>query len=137
MNIKFNKEKNSLVIKDDLKMYFVILKLIFVLNLVSALLNIYKNYNSGIENELNWLQLILGIVSVGALFFLYTRSTKEVIPVNEISFLFRKAYFGSDKYFLKLNNGKTRNLPLIKHQQDVLELERILEEFGIRIKPGK
>jgi hypothetical protein len=141
MKIKFDKEKNSLTIKDDLKMQLRILKFIFVLNfvlnLVSALLNIYKNYNAGIENEVNWLQLILGIGSVGALFFLSTRSTKEVIPVNEISFLFKKAYFGSDRYFLKLKNGKTRNLPLIKHQPDVLELERILEESGIRIKSGK
>ena len=137
MKIKFDKEKNSIIIKDDIKTQLRIFKFIFILNLITAIFSIYKNYYSGIENELNWIQIILGIVSVGALFFLSTRSAKEVILVNEISFLFRTSYFKSDRYFLKLKNRKIRNLPLIKHQRDVLELEQFLEESGIRINAGK
>lgn len=137
MNIKLDKENKLLIIKDNLKQHFIILKFIFVLNLIASALFFYKSYKLNFENELAWVWLILGIVSIGALFFVFTRSTKEAISTDEISYLFKRKYFGSDKYFLKLKNGKTRNLQFVKSKQDVVEIEHILKDSGIGIEKIK
>ena len=136
MKIKFDKEKNSVIIKDELKNYFIILKFIFILNLITSGLYLYKSIKSGSFGDFDWLWLILGILSVGTLIFTFTRSTQEVIRNDEILYLYKRNYFGSDRYYLKLKNGKIRNLPFVR-TGDVLELENILKEAGIQSKLDK
>lgn len=136
MKVKFDKESHSLIIKDGLREHFMILKFIFILNLINSGLYLYKSYKSDSFSGFDWVWLILGILSIGSLIFTFTRSTQEIVQNGEISCLFKRNYFGSDRYYLKLKNGKIRNLPFVK-TGDELELRNILKEAEIRNKLAK
>ena len=131
MKIQYDKNLNALVVNDDLKMFFTLLKAIFVINLVGSVFKLYNNYMA--EIQLNLISVILGIVNLLGLIFTFTRSVEKVIPVDEIDYLYSKKYF-TKRYFLKLKNGKIRNLPYVKYPEDMLELQRIVKESKIRSK---
>ncbi|RUA12160.1 MAG: hypothetical protein DSY82_01925 [Flavobacteriia bacterium] len=131
MKIQYDKDLNALIINDDLKMFFNILKAVFIINLVSSIFKLYNNYLANIQIDM--ITVGLGIVNLLGLIFTFTRSVKKIIPVDEINYLYSKKYF-TKRYFLKLKNGKIRNLPFIKYPQDMLELQRIVKESKIKNK---
>ncbi len=129
MKMRFDRDNRTLEVKDDLKMHFMLLRFIFAINIFNALFRMYNNYLSGIQNEP--VIIILGVISVIALLFMRSRSTQEMIPLDEIEFLQEKKILGRNRYSLKLKNGKIRNLPIKKKELD--EIEHGLKESGIKI----
>jgi hypothetical protein len=129
MKMRFDRDNRTLEVKDDLKMHFMLLRFIFAINIFNALLRMYNNYLSGIQNEP--VIIILGVISVIALLFMRSRSTQEMIPLDEIEFLQEKKILGRNRYSLKLKNGKIRNLPIKKKELD--GIEHAIKESGIEI----
>lgn len=126
--MKFDKENNTLEIKDNLKMHFMLLRFIFIINVANAVLRIYNNYLAGVQDQP--ILIILGVISALALLYMRSRSTQEIIPIDEIEYLKEKKMLGNRRFFLKLKNGKTRNLPF--KNTDIEEFERIIKGSGIR-----
>jgi hypothetical protein len=127
MKIQFDKEKQVLVIRDNIKLHFMILKILMVINIVNAALRLYNAYLSGSKTDL--FQLSLGILSLGLFLYIYKLSVQEIIPVNEIEYVREIKIFGRRRFSLKLNNGKIRNL--YTHKKDIRDLEKIFEASGI------
>jgi len=82
MKINYNKVERSIVIKDDIKNHYFIMKLLLVLNLLNAILRLYDVKEFRFQ-EIIW--LLLGIISVIVLYyFTVKKSTLNKIPVEKI-----------------------------------------------------
>ncbi len=132
MKIKFNKENKSIEIKDGLKKQYYFLKFLMILNLVNALLRLigFNPFEYGLIEAI-W--LLVGIASISVLYFLYfKRSTRDQIKVVEIKRLKEKSFFGGNRLYLELKNGKLRDVTNMKNQSDFVETKKMFEEFGIK-----
>ena len=130
MKVKYNEIEKSLEIKDRVKTDYVVIKFIMILNLLNAVLRLFKINKTGIGlEEIIW--FILGIASLIILYlFIFKKSTLEKIPVDEIDQLNEKSIFGKSRFSIKLINGKRRDLSEIKTQSEFNELKEMFSNFG-------
>ena len=131
MKIKYIKEDKTLEIKDNLKMYLMLLNLLMIINIVNAVLTFYNNSLAGVKT--GWFIMSLGLVSLLVLFFSFSRSTLEKVHLDEIDYVIEKRVFGRKRFSLKLKNGKIRNLYLKK--ADISEFEKMTDELNIKKSP--
>jgi hypothetical protein len=130
MKVKYNEIEKSLEIKDRVKTDYFVIKFIMILNLLNAVLRLFKINKTGIGlEEIIW--FILGIASLIILYlFIFKKSTLEKIPVDEIDQLNEKSIFGKSRFSIKLINGKRRDLSEIKTQAEFNELKEMFSNFG-------
>jgi hypothetical protein len=130
MKVKYNEIEKSLEIKDRVKTDYFVIKFIMILNLLNAVLRLFKINKTGIGlEEIIW--FILGIASLIILYlFIFKKSTLEKIPVDEIDHLNEKSIFGKSRFSIKLINGKRRDLSEIKTQSEFNELKEMFSNFG-------
>jgi hypothetical protein len=130
MKVKYNEIEKSLEIKDRVKTDYFVIKFIMILNLLNAVLRLFKINKTGIGlEEIIW--FILGIASLIILYlFIFKKSTLEKIPVDEIDQLNEKSIFGKSRFSIKLINGKRRDLSEIKTQSEFNELKEMFSNFG-------
>ena len=131
MKIKYNEIEKSIEIDDNLKFHYLVMKLIMILNLINAGLNLFliREAEFGIK-EIIW--LFLGIISFVILYnFIFIKTTLEVIPIDNIKELKEKSFFGRKQFFIELNNGRKRYLNELKTQEEYLELKKLFSKIGI------
>lgn len=130
MNINYNEFNQSIEIKDGLKSYVFLINVLMTLNLVTATLNL-----SDIEVPFGLMKviwLVLGGISIFILYnSIFKKSTIEKIPVDQIKELNQRNFLGRKKYFIKLKNGKTRDLVEIKSELEFAKLRKMFIKNAI------
>jgi hypothetical protein len=131
MKINYNELDKSIEIKDGLKSHYFIMKMLMILTILNAILNLYDVK----KNELGFMEIIwfiLGIISLIILyFFIVKKSTLEKIPIEKIKRLNEKSIFGRKRFSIELNDGKKRDLTEMKSQAEFNELRKLFSEIGI------
>ncbi len=131
MKINYNEKDKSIEIKDGLKSHFFIMKILMILTILNAILNLY-DVN---KNELGFMEIIwfiLAIISLVILyFFIIKKSTLEKIPIEKIKRLNENSIFGRKRFSIELSNGKKRDLIEMKSQAEFNELKKLFSEIGI------
>jgi hypothetical protein len=131
MKINYNETDKSLEIKDGLKYYYLIIKIVIVLNLINAIIRITKLNKSqfGIEE---YLWSATGVISVVALcFHFFKESAAEKIKIDDIKQLNEKIVYGNKRFSLELKNGKRRSLAYLKDQNEIAKIRVFLTKFGV------
>ena len=118
MKLHYNTQNETLVIQDGLKNHHFLLKLLMILNLLNAVLNVSTFSISSIGfMQLVW--LFLGLVSIVVLYNLTVKNTtSEKIPVSAIKGLKEYSFFGKKRLAIVLTNGKKRDLVEVKTPQE-------------------
>ena len=131
MKIEFNELENSIVIKDGLKNQYLILKILMILNLANAIIRIFGKQTAE-YGFIEYFWIGLGIISLVVLFmFVFKMSTAEKISIVEITELEEKTAFGKNRFSLKLENGKKRNLGNFKDQFELVKARKLFTKIGI------
>ena len=132
MKIIYNEIEKSIEIKDGLKTHYFALKILLLLNLLNAILNIYDINTTGIGFlEITW--MILGVISLILLYIIIIKNTAlEKIPIEAIEKLKEKSIFGRKRISFLLKNGKRRNLVEVKATSELLNLKKMCNEIGIK-----
>ena len=132
MKIIYNEIEKSIEIKDGLKTHYFALKILLLLNLLNAVLNIYDINTTGIGFlEITW--MILGVISLILLYIIIIKNTAlEKIPIEAIEKLKEKSIFGRKRISFLLKNGKRRNLVEVKATSELLNLKKMCNEIGIK-----
>ena len=132
MKLHYSTQDETLVIQDGLKNHHFLLKLLMILNLLNAVLNVstFRISNVGFM-QLVW--IFLGLVSVVVLYNLTVKNTTlEKIPVNTIKGLKEYSFFGKKRLAIVLNNGKKRDLVEVKTPQEFKEVRKIMKQVGVK-----
>ena len=132
MKLHYNTQDETLVIQDGLKNHHFLLKLLMILNLLNAVLNVSTFSISSIGfMQLVW--LFLGLVSIVVLYNLTVKNTtSEKIPVSAIKGLKEYSFFGKKRLAIVLNNGKKRDLVEVKTPQEFKEVRKIMKQVGVK-----
>lgn len=132
MKLHYNTQDETLVIQDGLKNHHFLLKLLMILNLLNAVLNVstFSISNVGFM-QLVW--IFLGLVSIVVLYNLTVKNTTlEKIPVNTIKGIKEYSFFGKKRLAIVLNNGKKRDLVEVKTPQEFKEARKIMKQVGVK-----
>ena len=132
MKLHYNTQEQTLVIQDGLKNHHFLLKLLMILNLLNAVLNVstFSISNVGFM-QLVW--IFLGLVSIVVLYNLTVKNTTlEKIPVNTIKGIKEYSFFGKKRLAIVLNNGKKRDLVEVKTPQEFKEARKIMKQIGVK-----
>lgn len=131
MKIKYNEIDKSIEIKDELRSHYLLLKIVMILNLISAVFQLLDINETGI-GFIEIIFFIIGIISLIILYiFIFKKSTSDKIPIEKIERLTKKSIFGKKQFSLKLKNGKKRDLTELKSETEFAELKKLFSEFGI------
>ena len=131
MKIKYNEIEKSIEIKDELKTHYLFIKVLLVLNLISAVLYLININESGIGVK-EAIFLVTGIISLVVMYILiFKKSTAKKIPIEKIERLNEKSIFRKKRLSLKLKNGKKRDLTELKSESEFNELKNLFAEIGI------
>lgn len=131
MKVTYNEEEKIVEIKDRLKTSYFMLRIILLLNILNASINLY-NMNDRELDGIGFIWVFVGILSAGILTYgLLKKTTLEKIPLNQIQRLKEKQFFGKKRFSLELKNGKTRDLIKIDSQADITVLKHMFSEIGI------
>lgn len=130
MNFKLDKSGKTLIIHDKLKSNYTLLIIAISLNLINVLLRLPGMIEKGIY-DLDYLWLFIGILSILALIRIPVKlNITNEIQIQKIDELAEESTFtGKTKRFLKLKNGKKRELPELKDNQKVEQLKSMLESI--------
>ncbi|CAM2747573.1 hypothetical protein SAMN05444143_101363 [Flavobacterium succinicans] len=132
MRLHYNTQEQTLVIQDGLKNHHFLLKLLMILNLLNAVLNV----STFSINSIGFMQLVwpfLGLVSIVVLYNLTVKNTtSEKIPVSAIKGLKEYSFFGKKRLAIVLNNGKKRDLVEVKTTQEFKESRKIMKQVGVK-----
>ena len=133
MKISYDKGGNSIILQDGLKTHVFLIKLLMIVNLGNSILNLVDLSTSNFRFvKVIW--IFLGVVSLIVLYkFTFKKSTLENVPVDEIEGLGERIFLGRKKYFLKLQNGKRRDLLEIKSDAEFKELKKMFTKIGIKL----
>ena len=128
MKLSYDKSENAIKIADDIKHYYVVYKILIVLNLSNAILQLAKPHKEFGIQEIFW--LVLGVLSL-ILFYVYffKKSTAETLKIDNIKSFEKNSIFGKGKYRLKLKTGKYRELPNLKEEKQLVFLRGLLLDF--------
>ncbi len=131
MKIKYNELDKSIEIKDELKSHYTLMKIVMILNLISAVLQLLDINETGIGFvEITF--FIIGIISLIILYiFIFKKTTSDKIPIEKIERLTKISIFGKKQFSLKLKNGKKRDLTELKSETEYNELKKMFSEIGI------
>jgi len=128
MEIEIDETKNSIQIHDNEKSNIRYSLFMFVFIVFFFSLKLVRRIGKSLSDFVLYSSLMLIIVSVAAIVYVQkTRVSKASIEFGEIESLNERKIFGKTTYYLKLKNGKVRNLPPLA-QIDVIE--RIREKLS-------
>jgi len=131
MKISYNEIDKTIDIKDGVKTNYFIMKFLMILNLINAIIRLFKINKTGIGlQEIIW--FVLGFASLLILFiFVFKRTTSEKIPIEQIKGLNEKSIIGRRSFYIKLLNGKKRELNELKTKAEFNKLKKMFAEIGI------
>ncbi|MGB5942210.1 MAG: hypothetical protein WBG71_04965 [Leeuwenhoekiella sp.] len=131
MRLQYNEIERSIEIEDELRNHYFLLKIVMILNLISAIFQLIDVKETGI-GLIEILSMLSGIISL--LFFylvILKRTFINEIPIEKIERLTEKSIFGTKQFSFKLKNGKNRDLPVVESQREYNELKKFFSEIGI------
>jgi hypothetical protein len=131
MKVKYNVQEKTIEINDGLKTSYFALRILMLLNIFTAGLNLY-NQNDGQLNMFGYFWIFIGVLSLGTLaYLLLKKTTLKKIPLKQIKRLKEKQILGKKRFSLELKNGKLRELTKLNKQSDINELKRMFSVIGI------
>lgn len=125
MKLSYDKSENAVKIDDDIKYYYIIYKILIVLNLLNAILRLAKAPKEFGIQEIIWLVLSVLLLILFYIYF-FKKSTAEIIKINNIKSFEKNSIFGKGKYRLQLKTGKYRELPDLKEEKQLVFLRGLL-----------
>jgi hypothetical protein len=131
MGINYNEVDKSIEIKDGLKSHLFLMKLLMIVTLTNSVLNL-SDINAMNFGFVTVVWLVLGSVSTVMLYnSFFKKSGIEKIPADQIKGLNQRNFLGRKKYFIELNNGKTRDLLGVKSESEFTKLRTMFTKNGI------
>ena len=131
MNINYNEADQSIEIKYGVKSHLFLMKFLMIVTLTNSILNLY-DMNASNFGFVTVIWLLLAIVSIVFLYhFIFKRSGLEKIPIGKIKGLNDRVFSGRKKYFLVLENGKTRDLLVVKSEEERQKLAIMFRKNSI------
>lgn len=128
MNITYQENDGLLIIKDDLQTYYMAVKLILILNIVTGLLNMASAYLTE-WSFLTSFWLVMVVITSCILYVLFMkRTTASHIPIADIRKLTVINLWVTKKHAIQLENGRLRSLPDVKTNDDVALLESFIAQ---------
>lgn len=141
MKINFDKETNTITIKDDYKRNNIITVASLIFCILASGWNIIRHHSVGFDS-MDWFSLMSFILLISAViyrlsFIAFKTTFQSQFKVSEIEFIkFRR--FGKWKYFnIHLRNGKRREVMLRLDQDDYEIMVERCNNFGIEMKHHK
>ena len=133
MRINFNKNENSIEIKDGLKTQYLLIKMSLIFTLVNSVLFPVFVLDKKQLEWMGFIWIILGVASMGILIYQILKKTaSEKLNLSEISSLTEKQVFGRRRFSLKLKNGKFRDLMEMKKESDIIKVKNLFKDIGIK-----
>ncbi|MGA9326202.1 MAG: hypothetical protein WCE57_10505 [Salegentibacter sp.] len=133
MRINFNKNENSIEIKDGLKTQYLLIKMSLIFTLVNSVLFPVFVLDKKQLEWMGFIWIILGVASTGILIYQILKKTaSEKLNLSEISSLTEKQVFGRRRFSLKLKNGKFRDLMEMKKESDIIKVKNLFKNIGIK-----
>ncbi|MFZ0489693.1 MAG: hypothetical protein WBV11_15635 [Salegentibacter sp.] len=133
MRINFNKNENSIEIKDGLKTQYLLIKMSLIFTLVNSVLFPVFVLDKKQLEWMGFIWIILGVASMGILIYQILKKTaSEKLNLSEISSLTEKQVFGRRRFSLKLKNGKFRDLMEMKKESDIIKVKNLFKNIGIK-----
>ncbi|MDF0706035.1 hypothetical protein [Flagellimonas okinawensis] len=131
MKVNYNTSDKTIEIEDGLKTHYLVLKMLMILNLGNAALNLYDINKKEIGFiEIVW--IVVGLISLVLLyFFIFKKSTQNKLAVTSIERLDTTSLFGRNIFSIVLKNGKKRDLIEIKSKEDFNQLKTLFSNIGI------
>ncbi|MDO6811586.1 hypothetical protein [Tenacibaculum soleae] len=132
MQLEFDKQKELLIIKDDVPLHSRLVLILLSVNVVNMSFQLVSISYS--KNEILFIfMLLLGVISVVAiLFYLFKRSWKTTYKLSKIEGVETKKIYGKERIFLKLHNGKKRSFSILKNENEFNSLKNTLTTIGIK-----
>nr|WP_297788272.1 hypothetical protein [uncultured Allomuricauda sp.] len=130
MKVNYNTSDKTIEIEDGLKTHYLVLKMLMILNLGNAALNLYDINKKEIGFiEIVW--IVVGLISLVLLyFFIFKKSTENKLAVTSIERLDNTSLFGRNIFSIVLKNGKKRDLIEIKSKEDFNQLKTLFSNIG-------
>lgn len=128
MRIRHDKTENLLIIDDNLGSQNFIISTMLILTLINAVINLFLVLNDAQKSMFGYIYVLLGVFSAVVLIYRYVKKTsKNRIGLDNIKSLEKKDLFGRKRFSLMLNDGKSRDLPELRSEEDIDNLKNVLQ----------
>jgi len=127
----WNKEQNTLQIKDEGKQQKNGFYIFFWINILNAIINVSRLFKEEF-NFIHGIWIFLGVLTVVLLFDMRKRDFSDSIPIDSIlRYEHKKNVFNDAGYIiLRLSSGKKRIIQILSKKQ-LIEFETLFQELNI------
>ena len=140
MKINFDKETNTLTIKDEYKRYNIINGISLIIGMFLIGWNTFRHYSEEFNFE-HWFwivsTLIIGLSVIQWLVVFFKTTYRSQIKVSEIDFIKFHRFRKWRSFYIYLRNGKRREVVLRLDQDDYEIMVERCNNFGIEMKHHK
>ena len=132
--MRFDITHTAFYIDDNQKQNNQLIRLVLSLNLFSSGFSLLNNYTEGISLR-NLISFVLVVISIGLILYFWKKKTsKTTIDLSEIEFLAEKSLFGKSYCYLKLADGKIRELESPQTETGIKDFKKQFLDQNIVIK---
>ena len=136
MQIEYNKQQETFIIQDGLKLQYLLIKIMMAVLLANAIIMIVTASKTGFST-LDYLWAVFGVVAVFTLHnLIFKKSTANQLSVKEIDHLKVRGIRDKSHFSLVLKNGKVRNLAVFSDQKEQQQLIQLFTKRRFR-KPSQ
>lgn len=126
--IAVNKEKKSILIRDNEHWRLLLKRLLHVIFLANALLHTLHLAAGNAASRIDYIWIALGIVAIPQLFHsLQKRTAVSEIPFDLLREINKKTFWGTGVVHLHLKNNKVREVHKALSKQDLIFLETLVK----------
>jgi len=140
MKINFDKETNTITIKDDYKRINILTGLSLLICVILTVWNIFRHYSEEFNFE-HWFwivsTLIIGLSVIQWLVTFFKTTYQSHFKVSEIEFIKFRRFRKWTTFYISLRNGKRREVMLRLDQDDYEIMVERCNNFGIEMKHHK
>ena len=130
MNVTYNEAAKAIEIKDGLKSHQFLMKIMMIILLINAILNLSNDKIAFGFMKVLW--LVLGMFAVVILHkYIFKKTGSEKIPADQIKGLSESVFLGRKKYFIVLQNGKQRDLLAVKSDAEMAQVRKLFTKNGL------
>ncbi|MDG2433545.1 hypothetical protein [Flavobacterium sp.] len=130
MSVTYNEAVKAIEIKDGLKSHQFLMKVLMIILLINAILNLSNDKIAFGFMKVLW--LVLGMFAVVILHkYIFKKTGSEKIPADQIKGLSESVFLGRKKYFIVLQNAKQRDLLAVKSDAELAQVRKLFTKNGI------
>jgi hypothetical protein len=137
MKINFDKESNTITIKDDYKRINIITGLSLLICVILTVWNIFRHYSDEYNFE-HWFwiisALIIGLSAIQWLVVFFKTTYQSQFKVSEIEFIKFRRFRKWTTFYISMRNGKRREVMLRLDQDDYEIMVERCNSFGIEMR---